>query len=85
MKSNLFAIAHMSNYKREMVLFDEETDLHFIGATTTIKACHNKRRYSNKVFKGLAKSAKSSMGFFYGSKLHVVINDKGEFMAFQND
>ena len=67
------------------LLFDEETDLYFIGATATIKACHNKRRYSNKVFKGLAKSGKSSMGFFYGFKLHVVINDKGEFMALQND
>lgn len=62
------------------LLFGEETGLYFIDATT-IKACHNKRRYSNKVFAGFAKSGKSSMGFFYGFKLHVVINDKGEFIA----
>ncbi|WP_410521464.1 transposase [Candidatus Tisiphia endosymbiont of Parasteatoda lunata] len=27
-----------------------------------------------KVFKGLAKHSKSSMGYFYGFKLHVIIN-----------
>ena len=43
---------------------------------------YEQQKLINKVFKGLAKS---SMDFFYGSKLHVVINDKGEFMAFQND
>ena len=48
---------------------------------TAIKACHNKRRYRNKVFKGLVKHSKSSMGYFYGFKLHVIINNKGEFMA----
>jgi len=62
------------------LLFGEETGLYFIDSTT-IKVCHNKRRYSNKVFAGLAKSGKSSMGFFHGFKLHVVINDKGEFIA----
>jgi len=62
------------------LLFGEETGLYFIDATT-IKVCHNKRRYSNKVFAGFAKSGKSSMGFFHGFKLHVIINDKGEFVA----
>ncbi len=40
------------------LLFGEETGIYFIDSTT-IKACHNKRRYSNKVFKGLAKHSKS--------------------------
>jgi len=62
------------------LLFGEETGTYFIDATT-IKACHNKRRYRNKVFKGLAKSGKSSMGFFYGFKLHLIINEKGEIVA----
>ena len=61
-------------------LLGEKTGTYFIDSTT-IKACHNKRRYSNKVFRGLAKSSKSSMGYFYGFKLHLVINDKGEFVA----
>ena len=62
------------------LLLGEETGTYFVDATT-IKACHNKRRYRNKVFAGFAKSGKSSMGFFYGFKLHAIINDKGEFVA----
>lgn len=62
------------------LLFGEETGIYFIDSTT-IKACHNKRRYRNKVFAGLAKASKSSMGYFYGFKLHAIINHKGEFMA----
>ncbi len=38
---------------------------------------YRKAHYSNKVFKGLAKHSKSSMGYFYGFKLHVIINNKG--------
>ena len=55
------------------MLFGEETGTYFIDATA-IKVCHNKRRYRNKTFAGLAKQGKSSMGFFYGFKLHLVIN-----------
>jgi hypothetical protein len=62
------------------LLLGEETGTYFIDSTA-IKICHNKRRYRNKVFKGFAKSGKSSMGFFYGFKLHAIINHKGEFMA----
>jgi len=62
------------------LLLGKETGTYFIDATT-IKACHNKRRYSNKIFKGLAKHSKSSMGYFYGFKLHLIINEKGEFIA----
>ena len=62
------------------MLFGEETGTYFIDATA-IKACHNKRQYRNKTFAGLAKQGKSSMGFFYGFKLHLVINEKGEFIA----
>lgn len=62
------------------MLLGEEVGTYFMDSTT-IKACHNKRRYRNKVFSGLAKSGKSSMGYFYGFKLHLIINDKGEMMA----
>jgi len=34
------------------------------------------------VFKGLAEKGKRSMGWFYGFKLHIVINDKGEILDF---
>ena len=43
-----------------------------------IKVCHPIRSKRNKVFKGFAHSGKSSMGWFFGFKLHVVINHIGE-------
>lgn len=49
--------------------------------STTIKVCHNKRIYSNKVFAGLAARGKSSTGWFYGFKLHLAINDRGEIIS----
>ena len=45
-----------------------------------IKVCHPIRSKRNKVFKGfsLAHSGKSSMGWFFGFNLHVIINHIGE-------
>jgi hypothetical protein len=58
------------------------TGIAFIDSTS-IKVCHNKRIQRNKVFKGMAKRGKTTAGWFYGFKLHLIINDKGEILAFQ--
>ena len=50
--------------------------------STPIRVCNNKRIKRNKVFKGIAEVGKSSMGWFYGFKLHIVINDRGEILNF---
>ena len=50
--------------------------------STPIRVCKNKRIKRNRVFKGIAESGKSSMGFFFGFKLHLVVNDKGEILNF---
>ena len=47
-----------------------------------IRVCKNKRITRNKIFKGLAEIGKSTMGWFYGFKLHLIINDKGEILNF---
>lgn len=47
-----------------------------------LKVCHNRRIYSNKVFKGLAQRGKTSVGWFYGFKVHFVINHLGEIINF---
>ena len=60
----------------------EKTGIYFIDSLL-LKACHIKREKQNRVFKGLAKKSKSTMGWFFGFKLHLVINDKGEIMAFK--
>ena len=63
-------------------LSGEKTGVYFIDSTL-LKACHIKREKQNKVFAKLARKSKSSMGWFFGFKLHIVINDKGEIMAFK--
>ena len=57
------------------------TGISFIDSTP-IRACKNKRIKQNKVFKDIATIGKSTMGWFYGFKLHIVINDKGELLDF---
>ena len=57
------------------------TGISFIDSTP-IKACHIKREKQNKVFNGIATKGQCSMGWFYGLKLHIVINDKGEILDF---
>ena len=50
--------------------------------STPIKVCDNHRIRTNHVFSKYAKRGKSSMGWFYGFKLHLIINDKGEILSF---
>jgi hypothetical protein len=50
--------------------------------STPLKVCRNQRIHSHKVFKGVAQRGKSSMGWFYGFKLHLVCNEKGELLSF---
>ena len=57
------------------------TGIAFVDSTKIV-ICHNKRTNSNKVFKELAKLGKSSMGWFYGFKLHLIVNEQGEILAF---
>jgi len=53
----------------------------FIDATS-ITVCHNRRIPSHRVFAHIAARGKTSTGWFYGFKLHIVINDQGELLAF---
>jgi len=59
----------------------EGTGISFIDSTP-IRVCKNKRIKRNKVFAGLAQIGKSTMGYFFGFKLHIVVNDKGELLNF---
>ena len=58
------------------------TGISFIDSTV-IKVCHIKRCYSNRVFKGIAAKGKSTTGWFFGLKLHLIVNEKGELLSFQ--
>jgi hypothetical protein len=65
----------------QMYCLGECTGISFIDSTP-IRVCHIKREKQNKVFKGIAAKGQCSMGWFYGFKLHIVINDKGEILDF---
>jgi len=51
--------------------------------STPIVVCHSRRIYSHRVFLGLAKRGKSSTGWFFGFKVHIVVSDSGELLAYQ--
>lgn len=56
------------------------TGLSFVDATS-VKVCHNLRIKAHRVFKDVAARGKTSVGWFYGFKVHLVINDQGELLA----
>ena len=50
--------------------------------STILTVCHARRINSHRVFKKMAKRGKTSTGWFYGFKLHLIINDIGEILAY---
>jgi hypothetical protein len=49
--------------------------------STSIKVCHNIRISRHKTFDGIAQRGKGTMGWFYGFKLHLVVNHQCEIVA----
>jgi hypothetical protein len=58
------------------------TGIAFVDATA-LAVCRNQRIHQHKVFADIAARGKTSMGWFYGFKLHLVANDRGELLACQ--
>jgi hypothetical protein len=56
------------------------TGISFIDSTS-LEVCDPKRISSHRVFATDARRGKSSMGWFYGFKLHLAVNDRGELLA----
>jgi transposase len=57
------------------------TGISFIDSTS-LDVCLNQRIHAHKVFAGLAARGKTSTGWFFGFKLHLVVNDRGEILQF---
>ncbi len=49
--------------------------------STKLAVCHNRRIKQHRVFRGLAERGKTSVGWFFGFKLHLVFNDQGELLT----
>jgi len=52
-----------------------------IADATALAVCDNRRIGRHRVFDGKAARGKTSMGWFFGFKLHLIINSKGELLS----
>ena len=60
----------------------EMTGIAFVDSTP-IEVCHPARAHAHKVFKHQVRWGKSSTGWKFGFKLHLIINERGELLAFK--
>lgn len=58
----------------------ERADIYYIDSTP-LSVCHNRRIAKHRVFAGLAARGKTSMGWFFGFKLHLVFNHQRQIVA----
>ena len=56
------------------------TGIAFVDSTS-LKVCHSLRIPRHRVFEGYAKRGRGTMGWFYGFKLHLIINHQGDILA----
>lgn len=63
------------------VLLGKCTGISFVDSTP-LRVCRNQRILIHKTFKGVAQRGKCSMGWFFGFKLHLICNEKGELLNF---
>ena len=80
-------ISTMSNAIFPMTLFTQlhagkRTGIYYIDSSC-LPVCHLKRSKRHKVFKEVADYGRTSVGWFFGLKLHIVVNHHGELMAFK--
>ena len=63
------------------VLLGKCTGISFVDSTP-LRVCRTQRIHIHKTFKGIAQRGKCSMGWFFGFKLHLICNEKGELLNF---
>lgn len=59
----------------------QSSGINFVDSTS-LEICLNERAKRNRVFKDLANWGKSSLGWYFGFKLHLIINEFGEILSF---
>jgi Transposase DDE domain len=57
-----------------------KTGIYYVDSTA-LPVCHNRRIDRHKVFAGLAGRGKTSLGWFFGFKLHLVFNHQRQIVA----
>ncbi len=72
-------LGHFYAFLMILCAMTKQTGIAYVDSTR-IPVCHNKRTSRHKVFRGLAALGKGTMGWFFGLKLHLIINEKGELL-----
>lgn len=75
------AILPMVLFLNHRCQLSQRTGIYYIDSAPW-KVCHPKRAHSHKVMRGFAAWGKTSVGWFFGLKYHLVINHLGEIMSF---
>lgn len=78
---NLMPRVGLPLYVYLRLLMGRCTGISFVDSTP-LKVCHNKRIRQHRVFDSFAERGKTTMGWFFGFKLHLVINHQGELLNF---
>ena len=60
----------------------KKTGIYYIDGSC-LPVCHLKRSKRNKIFREIAQYGRTSVGWFFGLKIHLVINNLGEMIAFK--
>lgn len=60
----------------------KRTGIYYIDSSC-LPVCHLKRSKRHKTFDVIAEYGRTSVGWFFGLKLHLVTNDRGELLAFK--
>lgn len=63
------------------VLLGECTGISFVDSTP-LRVCKPQRIHAHKVFRGIATRGHCSVGWFFGFKLHLICNERGELLNF---
>ena len=63
------------------ILLGKCTGISFVDSTP-LRVCRNRRIHIHKTFQGIAQRSKCSMGRFFGFKLHLICNERGELLNF---
>lgn len=86
---NLVSYCHFVKLKNASSLFmkvfleihaGDPKGIYYIDSTP-LPVCKMERKYRHRVFKSIAKTKKSTFGFFHGLKLHLLVKPDGELMA----
>jgi hypothetical protein len=75
------AILPMSMFLKNCCEQAAHTGLYYMDSSP-LSVCHPKRVHQHHTFKGLCDWGKTSVGWFYGFKYHLLINHRGELLRF---